>query len=74
MKGLDNLVNTARSNKVAVVLGTQDKSQLVRDYGQKNSDVVFNTVGNIFADRYGIELEEDSKVREAMEKIKEAGK
>ena len=49
VKGLDNLVNTARSNKVAVVLGAQDKSQLVRDYGQKNSDVVFNTVGNIFA-------------------------
>ena len=42
-------MNTARSNKVAVVLGAQDKSQLVRDYGQKNSDVVFNTVGNIFA-------------------------
>ena len=26
------------------------------------------------AERYGIELEEDRKVREAMEKVKEAGK
>ena len=26
VKGLDNLLNTARSNKVAVVLGAQDKS------------------------------------------------
>jgi len=49
VKGLDNLIATARSNKVAVVLGAQDKSQLVRDYGQKESDVIFNTVGNIFA-------------------------
>ena len=49
VKGLDNLIATARSNKVAVVLGAQDKSQLIRDYGQKESDVIFNTVGNIFA-------------------------
>ena len=49
VKGLDNLIATARSNKVAVVLGAQDRSQLVRDYGQKESDVIFNTVGNIFA-------------------------
>lgn len=49
VKGLDNLIATARSNKVAVVLGAQDKSQLVRDYGQKESDVIFNTVGNIFS-------------------------
>lgn len=32
-KGLDNLIATARSNKVAVCLGFQDFSQLVRDYG-----------------------------------------
>ncbi len=34
-KGLDNLIATARSNKVAVVLGFQDFSQLKRDYGDK---------------------------------------
>lgn len=49
LKGLDNLINTARSNKVAVVVGAQDKSQLVKDYDQKESDVIFNTVGNVFA-------------------------
>ena len=49
LKGLDNLINTARSNRVAVVIGAQDKSQLVKDYDQKESDVIFNTVGNVFA-------------------------
>ena len=46
-KGLDNLIATARSNKVAVCLGFQDFSQLVRDYGDKEAKVVINTVGNI---------------------------
>ena len=49
LKGLDNLIATARSNKVAIVLGAQDKSQLKRDYGEKESEVIFNTVGNIFS-------------------------
>ena len=48
-KGLDNLIVTARSNKVAVCLGFQDFSQLVRDYGDKEAKVVMNTVGNIFS-------------------------
>ena len=48
-KGLDNLIATARSNKVAVCLGFQDFSQLVRDYGDKEAKVVVNTVGNIFS-------------------------
>ena len=48
-KGLDNLIATARSNKVAVCLGFQDVSQLVRDYGDKEAKVVINTVGNIFS-------------------------
>ena len=48
-KGLDNLIATARSNKVAVCLGFQDFSQLVRDYGEKEAKVVINTVGNIFS-------------------------
>ena len=37
-KGLDNLIATARSNKVAVCLGFQDFSQLVRDYGDKGGE------------------------------------
>lgn len=48
-KGLDNLIATARSNKMAVCLGFQDFSQLVRDYGDKEAKVVINTVGNIFS-------------------------
>lgn len=48
-KGLDNLIATARSNKVAVLLGFQDFSQLNRDYGDKEAKVVMNTVGNIFS-------------------------
>lgn len=49
IKGIDNLIATARSNKVAVILGAQDKTQIVRDYKRENADVVFNTIGNIFS-------------------------
>jgi len=48
-RGLDNLIATARSNKVAVCLSFQDFSQLERDYGQEEAKVIENTVGNIFA-------------------------
>ena len=36
-------------NKVAVCLGFQDFSQLTRDYGDKESKVIQNTVGNVFS-------------------------
>ena len=48
-RGIDNLIATARSNKVAVCLGFQDFSQLARDYGDKEAKVIQNTVGNIFS-------------------------
>lgn len=48
-RGLDNLIATARSNKVSICLGFQDFSQLTRDYGDKESKVIQNTVGNIFS-------------------------
>ena len=48
-RGLDNLIATARSNKVGVLLGFQDFSQLTRDYGEKESKFIQNTVGNIFS-------------------------
>lgn len=48
-RGLDNLIATARSNKVGILLGFQDFSQLTRDYGEKESKVIQNTVGNIFS-------------------------
>ena len=40
-RGLDNLIATARSNKVAVCLGFQDFSQLTRDYGDKLTQGMF---------------------------------
>lgn len=49
IKDIDKVISTARSNKVCVVLGAQDKSQIVQDYGEKNAEVIFNTVGNILS-------------------------
>lgn len=48
-RGLENLIATARSNKVAVCLDFQDFSQLIRDYGDKEAKVIQNTVGNVFS-------------------------
>lgn len=48
-RGLDNLIATARSNKVAIELIFQDISQLNRDYGNKEAEVIINTVGNIMS-------------------------
>ena len=59
LKGIDNLIATARSNKVAIVLGAQDKSQLKRDYGEKESEVIFNTVGNVFSGQVNGKTAED---------------
>ena len=71
IKGLDTLIATARSNEVAVVLGGQDKTQFVRDYGEKYANVIFNTVGNIISGQVnGRTAEEMSKMfgREFREK------
>ena len=46
---LDNLIATARSNKIAVWLGYQDFSQLTRDFGREVADAIINTVGNTFS-------------------------
>lgn len=45
--GIDNLIATARSNKVAVTLAVQDYSQLKKDYGREQAEVILNIVGNI---------------------------
>ncbi len=45
--GIDNLIATARSNKVATCLGMQDFSQLKKDYGSDQASVIMNIVGNI---------------------------
>jgi len=47
--GIDNLIATARSNKVATILGVQDASQLKLHYGKEQADVVMNIVGNIIS-------------------------
>ena len=58
-RGIDNLIATARSNKVAVCLGFQDFSQLARDYGDKEAKVIQNTVerfGKILQQRQSISI------------------
>ena len=52
---LDNVIATARSNLVAVVIGFQDKTQLIRDYNRENAEVIMNTVGNILSGRVSFE-------------------
>jgi len=47
LNNIDNLIATARSNKVATTLGIQDYSQLKKDYGQQQAEVIMNIVGNI---------------------------
>lgn len=47
--GIDALIATARSNKVATTLGVQDYSQLKKDYGREQAEVIMNTVGNIIS-------------------------
>ena len=58
IKGLDNLIATARSNKVAIILGAQDRSQLRRDYGDDEARVIFSTVGNILSGQVNEETAE----------------
>ena len=47
LNNMDGLIATARSNKVATCLGIQDFSQLRKDYGREQADVIMNIVGNI---------------------------
>lgn len=47
--GIDNLVATARSNKVATILAVQDASQLKLHYGKEQAEVIMNIVGNIIS-------------------------
>lgn len=47
VNNMDSLIATARSNKVATTLGVQDFSQLRKDYGREQADVIMNITGNI---------------------------
>jgi hypothetical protein len=49
ISGIDSLIATARSNKVATCLGLQDFSQLRKDYGADESSVIMNIAGNIIS-------------------------
>ena len=49
--GMDNLLATARSNLVAPTLCVQDFSQLKKDYGRDQAEVLFNLPGNIISGR-----------------------
>ncbi|WP_369014133.1 conjugal transfer protein MobC [Flavobacterium anhuiense] len=47
LNNIDSLIATARSNRVSTCLGIQDFSQLRKDYGREQADVIVNIVGNI---------------------------
>src|SRR5438128_504717 len=49
LNNIDSLIATARSNKVATTLGIQDFSQLRKDYGKEQADVIMNITGNIIS-------------------------
>ncbi|MEX2233927.1 MAG: conjugal transfer protein MobC [Cyclobacteriaceae bacterium] len=47
--GVDGLIATARANKVATTLAVQDYSQLKKDYGKDQAEVIMNIVGNVIS-------------------------
>ncbi len=67
--GLDNLIATARSNKISTTIGMQDLEQLKRDYGPEVAATIFNIVGNIFSG--SVRSETASKLQEIFGKKKQ---
>ena len=49
LSDIDSLIATARSNKVATFLAIQDITQLRKDYGKEQADVIMGIVGNIIS-------------------------
>lgn len=49
LNNMDSLIATARSNKVATCLGIQDFSQLRKDYGREQAEVIMNITGNVIS-------------------------
>ena len=47
--GLATLINTGRSNRVAVTIAMQDFAQLEEKYGRTQAEVIKNTCGNIIS-------------------------
>ncbi|SHJ40700.1 type IV secretory system conjugative DNA transfer family protein [Aquimarina spongiae] len=67
--GLDNLIATARSNKISTTIGMQDLEQLKRDYGNEVAATIFNIVGNIFSG--SVRSETATKLQEIFGKKKQ---
>lgn len=73
LKGLDVMVATARANGVSPVMGMQDFSQLVRDYGEKEADVIMSNVANFICGQVsGRTAERMSKMFGKADKTKES--
>lgn len=49
LNNIDSLIATARSNKVSSTLAVQDFSQLKKDYGKEQADVLMNIIGNVIS-------------------------
>jgi hypothetical protein len=47
--GIDNLIATARSNKVATTIAVQDYSQLKNEYSREQAEVILNIMGNVIS-------------------------
>lgn len=47
--GIDSLIATARSNKVATTVAVQDYSQLKNEYSREQAEVILNIMGNIIS-------------------------
>lgn len=46
---IENLIATARSNKVGVVLGLQELPQFKQQYGDKTADTISSVIGNVLS-------------------------
>lgn len=49
LNNMDSLIATARSNKVSTTLAVQDFSQLTKDYGSEQANVITGIVGNVIS-------------------------
>ncbi len=61
--GMDQLMATARSNRVATCLAMQDMSQLIRDYGREQAQVVLQVAGNLICGQVGGETAKEVSER-----------
>ena len=46
---IQNLISTARSHKVAIVLGIQELPQLVEGYGKTGAETILSVIGNVIS-------------------------